>query len=521
MRRRVLAGLLVVLVTVTGCTRGGAGQTGAPDVVVGGQKLTEQEFRYGQGPRPHKDVTYQPDVVLIEAGAEAVRSVTVDGLTWTLDASVRGVSDLVPGKVMFVTSRGVGRVVDVQEVGNNRAVTIAPVELTEVIRDGEFASDQPVSLDDPIVYSDEGAMWTDENTVAAASTPSPAARTASYPGPPDRSVGEPGPAEALVRPAALTAARHAPAQPDPERVEMPRPSAGSKGVRSNGFNTTPRCCSDGVGADIAYDDGQVRLLATVKLAMQRPSARFHLAISGGRVSVAELQVYGGGGLNVSIEAASSVGTDWQLHRHFTIPVDFTVPVGLVLGIPFTLSVTQEVVVQTAFSAKDGNLSASGAYDLSGALGFGYRNGDWGVHKPEGPFVRSSLLDSVRGISVGANGVVLTYKATFTLGLGALGFKAGLNLGFVVATGVARGSALAQFFPLAPGTRGIDCRGASLDIDLNYSVGYTIPKPVQEVVNFFLRIFQAKPIPSSGGIPNPPGKYHLWDKEQYEPQGCKA
>ncbi|GIJ81139.1 hypothetical protein SAMN05443287_11128 [Micromonospora phaseoli] len=510
MRRSLLAGLLVVLVAATGCTRGGADRPGAAEHVVAGQRLTENELHYGQAPRPHPKVTYQPDVVLVEAGAEAVRSVTVDGLTWTLDAAARGVSELTPGKVMFITSRGVGRVVAAGDAGDTRTVTIAPVELTDVIRDGEFASDQPVPIDEPIAYSAEGALWTDHDAVTAASPPSPGVRPAAFTGSPTAGAA-----------AALPAVRRAPASPAPERVEMPRPSVGGKPVSANGFTTRPRCCRGGVGADITYDDGQIRFVASVMLAMQSPSARFRLAVSGGGISVAELQVYGGGGLDISIKGASTVGTDRQLDRRFTIPVDFTVPVGLVLGIPFTLSVSQEVLVKTAFSAKDGNLSAAGSYDLRGTLGFGYRDGGWGVHRPAGPVMRSSLVDSVKGISVGANGVVLAYKTTFTLGIGALGFKAGLHLGFSVSTGVARGSALAQFFPVAPGTRSIHCRGASLSIYLTYSVGYVIPEPVVKVVNFFLRIFQARPIASSGGIPKPPGRVKLFKKEQYEPAGCAA
>ncbi|RIV38470.1 hypothetical protein D2L64_13145 [Micromonospora radicis] len=500
----MVAGLLAVVVVVatgTACT-GGAGRD-RPRVAVGGQELSDQEYRYGQAPRPYRAVTYQPDVVLIEDGAEAVRSVTVDGLTWTLDTAARGVSDLAPGSVMFASSRGVGRVVDVRHAAGDTVVTIAPVELTEVIRDGEFASEQPVALDDPIAYSAEGALWTDESAVTEAAETS--TKTAS------------------VRPATFTvAAVHQAADPaERERVSMPHPSGVPKGVSANGFTTTPRCCRDGVGADLTYDDGQIRFRASVLLAMQNPSARFRLAISGGRVDVAELQVFGGAGIKVSIQGDSRVGADRQLDRRFTIPVDFTVPVGHLLGIPFTLSASQEVLVKTAFSARNGNLSAAGSYDIRGALGFGYRDGDWGVSRPEGPIMRSSLVDSIKGISVGANGVVLTYKTTFTLGLGVLGFKAGLHFGFTVSTGVARGSALAQFFPLAPGTRGIDCRGASLSIHLTYSVGYAIPEPVVQVVNFFLRVFRARPIAASGGIPQPPGRMKIFDRPQYEPAGCQS
>ncbi|GAA4172211.1 hypothetical protein GCM10022251_68630 [Phytohabitans flavus] len=501
MARRWLAASLAV-VMLAGCGIGDAkgGGDGDSGYRVGGHELTEGEFRYGLAPQRHKDVTLQPDVVLVEGGAEAVRSVTADGLTWTIDANAKGAADLVPGKVMFATARGVGRVVDAQRSGDTVAVTIAPVEFTEVVRDGTFASDGAVPLDNILSYSSEGALWTDPQaaTEAGAAEPSPAGR--SLP------VGR--------------ALRRAPA--DRERVEMPRPVAGApKTTKTNGFEVTPTCCANGVGADLRYDDNEIRIQASVKLIMKSPSARFHLAVSGGKITIAELQVYGGGGIKIDVSAASAIGHLRQLDRTFTIPIDFSVPVGLILGIPFTLSANQEVLVKTAFSAKDGNVRASGEYAIGGTLGFGYRDGNWGVHKVDGPHIKSSLLESVRGVSVGANGIVLDFKTNFRLGIGALGFSAGLNFGLVVSTGVARGSALSQFFPLVPGERSLDCKGASLTVDTTYNVGYSIPAIVQKVVNFFLRVFNAKPIARSGGIPDPPARKNIFSRAQYEPKGCQA
>ncbi|MDQ7904979.1 hypothetical protein RB614_10640 [Phytohabitans sp. ZYX-F-186] len=481
-----MAALLAVVV-VAGCG-GQAGPRG---------ELSENEFRYGLAPKRHDDVTLQPDVVLVEGGAEAVRSVTADGLTWTIDAGAKGAADLVPGKVMFVTARGVGRVVDARRAGDTVAVTIAPVAFTDVVRDGDFASDGPVPLDGVVSYRSEGALWTDEKAVAeaGAAEPSPAGRS-------------------------VPLRRHAPG--DRERVEMPRPVAGvPKTTRTNGFEVTPTCCAGGVGARLRYDDNEIRIEAGFMLKMDKPSARFHLAVAGGRITTAELQVYGGAGIKVDVTAASAIGHLRQLDRTFTVPIDFSVPVGLILGIPFTLSANQEVLVKTAFSAKNGNVRAAGEYAIGGTLGFGYRDGSWGAYKIDGPHIKSSLLDSVRGVSVGANGVVLDFKTTFRLGIGALGFTAGLNFGIVVSTGVARGSALAQFFPLVPGERSLDCRGASLTVDTTFNVGYTIPAVVQKVVNFFLRVFNAKPIARSGGIPDPPARANVFSRAQYEPKGCQA
>ncbi|BCB90840.1 hypothetical protein Psuf_081530 [Phytohabitans suffuscus] len=476
---------------------GGGGGDGDSGYRVDGRELTEGEFRYGLAPRRHDGVTLQPDVVLVEGGAGAVRSVTADGLTWTIDAGAKGAADLVPGKVMFATARGVGRVVDARRSGDTVAVTIAPVSFTEVVRDGTFASgDDPVPLDGVVSYSSEGALWTDPQAVteAEAAQPSPAGRSVPL--------------------------RRAPA--DRERVEMPRPVAGApKSTSTNGFTVTPTCCAGGVGARLRYDDNEIRIEAGVLLKMNKPSARFHLAVAGGRITAAELQVYGGAGIKVDVSAASAIGHLRQLDRTFTIPIDFSVPVGLILGIPFTLSANQEVLVKTAFSAKNGNVRASGEYAIDGTLGFGYRDGGWGAYKIGGPHIKSSLLDSVRGVSVGANGIVLDFKTTFRLGIGALGFSAGLNFGIVVSTGVARGSALAQFFPLVPGERSLDCRGASLTVDTTYNVGYTIPAVVQKVVNFFLRVFNAKPIARSGGVPDPPARRNIFSRAQYEPKGCQA
>ena len=48
---------------------------------------------------------YQPDVVMLPAGAEAIRSVSPDGLIWTIDPDSRDAEDIRPGKVLLLTSR--------------------------------------------------------------------------------------------------------------------------------------------------------------------------------------------------------------------------------------------------------------------------------------------------------------------------------------------------------------------------------------------------------------------------------
>ena len=90
-----VAALVAVL---AGCThaapRPSRPDTGSQHVVaartphhVGRATLHGAELRYGASARLDPGVVYQPDVVPIGGGANAVRSVSADGLVWSMDAT--------------------------------------------------------------------------------------------------------------------------------------------------------------------------------------------------------------------------------------------------------------------------------------------------------------------------------------------------------------------------------------------------------------------------------------------------
>ena len=111
-------------------------------------------------------MTSHPDVVIVSGGSGVVRSVTDGGLTWRLDPDAGNADLLAPGKVMFVTGRGVGRVVDARRDDRVLAVTIGPVDITDVIQDGEFTSEQPVSLTEAAAYQFDDTFWVSPSTEA-------------------------------------------------------------------------------------------------------------------------------------------------------------------------------------------------------------------------------------------------------------------------------------------------------------------------------------------------------------------
>ncbi|QOC92026.1 hypothetical protein [Micromonospora craniellae] len=171
MRKLVSALLTVVLLLIAAACAGRS--PGDPVGAVDEDPYSESALRYGMAPMPHPDLTYQPDVVLVGGGGRSVRSVTADGLTWRIDGRAPRADDLAPGKVMFVTGRGVGRVLDLQREGGDLLVTIGPVTITDVIRDGTLAK-QGIAIEDPVAYQAGEPIWAldEEEADARLATPS-------------------------------------------------------------------------------------------------------------------------------------------------------------------------------------------------------------------------------------------------------------------------------------------------------------------------------------------------------------
>ncbi len=453
--RVLIAAVLTVLLVLTGCGGGDA----PPDSA---RAMSEEDLRYGQAPAPD-GVTLQSDVVIIGGGGRSVRSVTADGLSWRIDGKARNAGDLAPGKVMFVTERGVGRVLDIAPDGDDLLVTVGPVDITEVVRDGTFDR-QDVTLGDPVIYPAGEPFWADEQ-----------------PAPPS-SYGRSRPMRGL------SLRDNQPVQPGFQR-------AGDVVTKALGYSVYPTCCTNGAGAHFSYDDGGVRMVGTVTLTTQRPNASFHLAIGAGKVNRAELAVTGGFGIKVDFEAGIQDGKNHK--KAFPIAADLSFPIGSLAGIPLSFTVSQTLAVTTAFGAKVGTIKGSGEFSLAGSLGFGYANGTFGPKVTQNFQRKSSLINSLTGVPVGVMGLVIEHGVRFTVGIGAFLFKAGVYFELLTKYGATLGSALGA--PLA------QCRGAAIGVHAVFGVGYTILDPVVKVINSFLsllkpiKVVRIPPIKNEGGI----------------------
>jgi hypothetical protein len=429
--------------------------------------------RYGSAPTSNPNVTYQPDVVFVGGGATAIRSASDDWLTWRIDPNAKNAEKLTRGKIMFLSGRVVGRVLDAHRDGADLAVTLGPVDITEVIRDGTFASNGPVSLQAATPYELTAPFWAEADVSDESNDPSATPAVLKAPLAPEAGVAR-----------AVPVAFRAPAPSTAGSVPMP-----ARIAPAAGFKVSPICCAGGVGAHFSYDQDGVRLVGTATLLMNTPSASFHLEIHGSSVTRAELEVSGGAGLRLDIEAATDAHRN--IRKQLAVPVDFSIPIGQILGVPFAVTVNQVIGVTTAFSSKDGNIKASGEWALNQSIGFGYINGKFSARAPTELKVTKSLVDSISGISVGVSAIMVMYEAKFYVGIGAFGFTAGVYFKLATTAGITIGSALGSPIEV--------CRSAQVGVWAGYGVGYTLPAAFTKVINKFLELLNVAPIAKEAGI----------------------
>jgi len=469
-RRRLatLLGGVLAVALLAGCVGGMGG---------GGDPRSGDALKFGLAPHTDQGTTFQKDVVLVDGGAASVRSVSSDGLTWTLSPSARGVADLKPGRVMFLTDRGVGKVMAVQTTSSGVAVTIGPADLTEVIEKGDFASSKPVPISDPIVVSGAGAFWADPGLQQEVGVQT--GEGADLPTRP--TVFRSGALPALSRPPAPAAIV----------AETAKATTGA-------FDLRGRCCSNGVGTDLSYDKNGLRMTGHVGLAMERPTASFRLRIAAGSVTSAGLTVRGAGSITASLSAVSQPdkathGSSPPLATDFA----FTVPIGEFFGVPLSMVVTQRFTMEVNIPGQ-AKLVTDGTVKLGSTIGFAYENGTFS-NTTTASVDSAGSLRATNSIAVGISYASFDYNVRFTVGLGYLGFVAGVFLALGVHVLTAVGAPIG--FNIAQGAEDPieHCKSIQADLWVDYGVGYTIPSTVAKLVNYFLKAFQAEPIATSGGI----------------------
>lgn len=479
-RVRGIAVLLVL--TVTACSSGGSVSTSGstPGTDAGTTPATaagapsDQELRFGVSAKPDKSITYQPDVVFLDGGAGSVKSVSSDGLSWTISGRAENVDQLQPGKIMFATSYGVGRILAVKSVGADRQVALGPIALTDLIHDGTLSSpsDIPITGFEAYSIADQPGLATDipDDTTTSSDTIAPGETTTI-------------PAQGFIGRTASGAGE----RPVPLGNLGP-PSGSAPDSAVAGFQIQTICCSS-VGLHLGYDKGGGRVSATVQLAMERPSVGFSIEIKGGRLVRASVGLHGAAGLTFNLSAATETTAGSFKSPRVEVPVDIHIPIA-VGPVPLTIGIQQLFSMGIALSGQ-ASFTATGEYKVGGSLGFSVVNGSPRVDTPT-LTVQKSVLDTMKNLSVGPAGLDIAYALKLSIGVGTFGFSAGAWYQLTAALGLAAQPPL--------GLNLTECKTATLILTGKFGVGYSIPDIVARAINAFLSVIykNPRPVPPQGG-----------------------
>jgi hypothetical protein len=471
---------------------------------LGGGPLTQPVLNYGYGAQPAGQMPYQPDVVVVAGGPATVRSVSSDGMTWTIDAGAGGASDLALGRIMLLTSQAAGRVVELHDEGDTRVVRLAPVDLPEVITDGTIDIDQAVDSaamvyqqipdqpgalsvpgpDDssiPLPQAAEGGSGS--GGAAGGGTGGSAGGTGADPGPdgtpapgaPEPPTSEPAAPDTVV-PSGAPAMLILPAAPTPPPKALPPATKESVKIPIGDWTVTPSNSASQIGLGIEY---KANASLKVGVGMTFTTQNLHIhgvdKIVGGQRVGSGFSITGITGLQISIAAGAANGSLDNSKVKVEVPLEINLPIPpspATAGLPLNLKFTFKFIVETALTGKNSTLLAGGKYALDGPIGIA----DGTISTPKFTVV-SSIIDSLSGITLGPSGIVAAIGLKGMVGLGTPALSAGPFTSLTAAVGVTNGSSLGA--PLAR------CRGATLDLKGGGGAGIAISSSVVPILRGFL------------------------------------
>jgi hypothetical protein len=472
---RTLVVLFVALAIVAGCGRRRSTRSASVRQLKKSE-LSIAEQNYGIAPILDPSVIYQPDVIIVGGGADAIRAQSSNGFVWTIDGSAPHAAELVAGKIFFMTGRAVGRVLDVRKDAGNLVIVVGPVNLNEVIREAHIELDMPLDFGEAIAYSLPDLPGR-VVSLARASTDG----------------------DAAIRPVAFVAESGSTG----DSGAAPPGSDVSKLVK---FRFAPFANSSGIGVEGGSDAGDLTLYARAALRFTAPKLTGKIDVTpAGTDTWVELS--GGAGLSWKFAVGTKVGRSANVNGILEPAIDLSIPIGG--PVPLSATIRHRLRIQTALGVTNSTLSATGDYTFKGSFKIGYVGKKWAVKGPTEFSATQSMVQTAAGVSLGASGVDLADQVKVIVGIGAAGFTAGPFFRLTSAVGLFKGSSLGM----------IECKEATIVVSLGGGLGYQIPKSVASIINSFLSALKIDyRINDEGGLSS---ESITIKKETSTLQGCKA
>lgn len=482
--RRCTLFVVVLMLAGPGCDRGPSSDSKddsdrSKETVQGA--VDDATLTYGYAPIPNPSVTYQPDVIFIEGGPHAIRSVSADGIVWTIDGHAKGAKDLRPGSIMLATGRAAGRVIRLDPRGNDVAVTLGPANLGEILRDAHIEIDYTIPAkaftyqyipDLPGIYTDlEAATSTELPAYASLQHDSTTLREQPWIGIANAGLLEHGGGSALP-----TALKEAPkfkfgsyevevSIKDELKDNKPKVRIGLKILRKF------------LEEKLKFKDEDIEAKAGLKLGlegvlwMSNLHIQCSLTYNEGQFFSKDFKVDFGNfdGLDVSI--ISGVADALKDNKKFKmeVPLEILYPIPPqpeLLGIPFVVQLKFRWLIEIMLGGNNATASTSGGYKMSGSIG--YANG-----KVVTPTITEtkSLAEAVTGITLKPSGLVFAFEFRgVPLGIGIPAAFAGPYVKIVPSFGITKASDIGF----------LRCSAATVKIDAGAGVGVQVSSKAKQV-----------------------------------------
>lgn len=462
-----------------GAAIGGAAAGSAPDG--GGTRGdgnttagTSAELTYGRAPSQDGRLEYQPDVVIVGGGAASIRAASVDGVSWLIDGRAPHAGEIVEGKVMFLTTRAVGRVLRVERRGVDLAVVLGPFEITDVIRNGRIKVHQAIAA---------GTVVTQlrPNAPDAVRLEAPALSSTAFGG----TRGEP--AQLVMRPVSLVLVGQDAPQPPPAtegfcaagmQCTLPpatRTPAGSVKVEPFTFEAefTDDSKTVGVNGTVSYSKpGTMEWSGVLGVTFDKGAIDVDCVIQGGKVTSSHAHLVGLRSVRIKA-AAGSVTGEHTAKARLAFPIEYNIPVPA--EPPFNLNFQFKAIVELAWTGKNSTISGEGEITFDGSpLGIDISSSG-STLRDGGAKVSKEPVDHIEGVSMGPTGFVFAAQLKVLYGLGTSALSAGPFAAVTVSTGLTNGSSIGI----------VQCKQASVDVVVGGGVGYKIEPAVVGVLKAIL------------------------------------
>lgn len=469
--------------------------TASTGVALNLESLTASQKKYGIAPKRDHKVTYAPEVIVMEQGDQAITAVDDDGMTWHFDASSPHVSEFQEGKIIMATGRAVGRIGQLTRSGGSVTVKLAPVQITEVIKDGHFIFDGDVDATQMIVYE-------------APSFPS----ILDLKAPSSTSMNWEGWADSPFLKAAVELPSTLGSTQAPNLTSMTPPQASQVMTLSGGaFKTFPIIGSDrSVGVGFGYHKSGLNMEAWGTLGLTGAHIKFALDIQNFKIVTAGMNLGGASSFRMKLQVWSDEKeTTINASQLVELPADIYLPIPIG-GVPLGLTFHTSFTFSTAVSAKRSVMTADAEYTAEGDIFIGWKDGSPQISPFAKTYAKNSLANNLQGVSVGINSLALGFKVEPMIGIGAFGFNTGVYVGVSFGGSAVRQSDAAMR----------QCRAGYMNGVINGGVGYQLPAAFVKIINGILSVFTKYQISGSGHLLEVPD-HRFMDLGESIPPGCAS